>query len=208
MEHKILILASDNYPYEVKDFLTKRDNTDFEAIGVILQTKVIGVIISLEQWRAVWSHEPYTIINKEFSGASVLQTFKGLDLTRNIVRQNNEEMTAALRCWNYKKGGLQWYLPSLYELSTIITYRDELNEVFETLGAEPLSKNSFIWSSSEFDRIFAYCLVVNTGAFNISEKAGSAWVRAVSECSPLRSSCLSEDHILVRTDKDIIERIC
>lgn len=181
MKHRISILTTNGL------FSAKEDKSD--VIGVVLQTETIGMIISLDQWKEVWSHERSMIVNKEYSGASVLQTFEGIGLTRNIVRQNkkdNEEMTAALRCWGYKKGGLQWYLPSLYELSTIVAYRDELNEVFAMLGAEPLNKNSFIWSSSEFDSIFAYCLIVNTGAFNIGEKTMFSWVRAVSTYSPLR----------------------
>jgi hypothetical protein len=37
-------------------------------------------------------------------------------------------MTAAKRCWNYQKGGFQWYLPCLMELGVLCAYRDEINK--------------------------------------------------------------------------------
>lgn len=78
-----------------------------DVIGVILQTEVIGVIISLDQWNEIWcSEENCKVFNKTCSEAEALQTLSGLELTRNIVKQNEEdgeEMTAAMRCWQYKK---------------------------------------------------------------------------------------------------------
>lgn len=91
-----------------------------DVIGVILQTEVIGVIISLDQWNEIWcSERNRKVFNKRCGEAEALQTLSGLELTRNIVKQNEEDgesMTAAMRCWRYNKGNLQWYLPSLYEL--------------------------------------------------------------------------------------------
>lgn len=119
-----------------------------DLIGVVLQTEVIGVIISLDQWNEIWcSERKRKVFNKGCNEAEALQTLSGLELTRNIVKKNKEDgedMTAAMRCWQYKKGNLQWYLPSLYELGTIIAYRDELNEVLECLMLTNLMK--MIWA--------------------------------------------------------------
>ena len=119
-----------------------------DVIGVILQTEVIGVVISLDQWNEIWcSERNRKVFNKRCGEAEALQTLSGLELTRNIVKQNEEDgedMTAAMRCWQYNKGNLQWYLPSLYELGTIIAYRDELNEVLECLVLTSLMK--MIWA--------------------------------------------------------------
>lgn len=161
-----------------------------DVIGVILQTEVIGVVISLDQWKEIWcSDVNRKVFNKECGEAEALQTLSGLELTRNIVKQNEEDgesMTAAMRCWQYKKGNLQWYLPSLYELGTIITYRDELNEVLEMLNADQFDKDNWGWSSSEGVSWYAWDVCFDNGFFNYGCKCESFVVRAVSAFSSLK----------------------
>ena len=190
MKHQITIKTKDNV-LSVDDFkaqgLTKND-----VIGVVLQTEVIGMIISLDQWNEIWcSEDNCKKFNKACCEAEALQTLSGLELTHNIVKQNekdDENMTAAMRCWRYDKGGLQWYLPSLYELGTIIAYRVELNEVFKMLDAEALDEDCWGWSSSERGSHHAWNVSFGTGYFGGygSDKCGSGTVRAVSAFSPLQ----------------------
>lgn len=188
MKHQIAIKTKDNV-LSVDDFkaqgLTKND-----AIGVVLQTEVIGMIISFDQWEEIWCSEANCKeFNKVCGEAEVLQTLSGLELTHNIVKQNEEDgegMTAAMRCWQYDKGGLQWYLPCLYELGTIIAYRNELNEVFEMLDAETLDENDWGWSSSELGSNGAWGVHCGDGDFFSNYKYNSLVVRAVSAFSPLQ----------------------
>lgn len=161
-----------------------------DVIGVILQTEVIGVIISLDQWNEIWcSEENCKVFNKACGEAEALQTLSGLELTRNIVKKNKEdgeEMTAAMRCWQYKKGNLQWYLPSLYELGTIIAYSDELNEVLEMLGANLLRKSYCVWSSSEYSRCNTWFANSYTSYVYRKYKFDNIITRAVAAFSPLQ----------------------
>ena len=161
-----------------------------DVIGVILQTEVIGVVISLDQWNEKWcSERKRKLFNKGCNEAEALQTLSGLELTRNIVKKNKEDgedMTAAMRCWQYKKGNLQWYLPSLYELGTIIAYRDELNEVLEMLGADQFDEDDLGWSSSEPGRWSAWVVYFGYGGFNNCGKFYNFVVTAVSAFSPLQ----------------------
>ena len=187
MKHQISIKTTDNV-LSVEDFkaqgLTKND-----VIGVVLQTEVVGMVVSLDQWEEIWcSEDNYKEFNEVCSEAEALQTLSGLELTRNIVKQNEidgESMTAAMRCWQYDKGGLQWYLPCLYELGTIIAYRDELNEVFEVLGADFIDEDNWGWSSSEYGSHYAWYVYFGNGSFSYNNKYGSIVVRAVSAFSPL-----------------------
>lgn len=183
-----------------------------DIIGVILQTEVIGVIISLDQWKEIWcSESKRKVFNKGCGEAEALQTLSGLELTRNIVNQNEEDgedMTAAMRCWQYKKGDLQWYLPSLYELGTIIAYRDELNKVLEMLNSDQFDEDDWGWSSSEFSSWSAWAVDFGSGFFNISGKCSSFIVMAVSAFSPLQS--LTEKEIkktTMATNKEV-EQCC
>ena len=190
MKHQIAIKTKDNV-LSVDDFkaqgLTKND-----AIGVVLQTEVVGMIISFDQWEEIWCSEANCKeFNKVCGEAETLQTLSGLELTRNIVKQNEEDgegMTAAMRCWQYDKGGLQWYLPCLYELGTIIAYRNELNEVFEMLDADIFDEDDCGWSSSESYSHDAWSVNFGNGYFYYTYygKSNSTVVRAVSAFSPLQ----------------------
>ena len=151
---------------------------------------MIGVIISLDQWNEIWcSEENCKVFNKACGEAEALQTLSGLELTRNIVNQNEEdgeEMTAAMRCWQYKKGSIQWYLPSLYELGTIVSYRDELNKVLKMLGANLLRKSYCAWSSSESDLCNTWVASSCAGYFYSKDKFDNIITRAVAAFSPLQ----------------------
>lgn len=186
MKHSISIKTI-NGVLSVEDFKAQRVSRA-DVIGVILQTKTIGMIISLDQWDEIWcSEDNLKIFNEACSEAEALQTLSGLELTRNIVKQNEEDgedMTAAMRCWQYDNGGLQWYLPCLYELGAIIAYRDELNKVLRMLGADIIDENEFFWSSSESGNWIAWHANFSDGLF-YCYKCHHCLVRAVSAFSPL-----------------------
>lgn len=189
MKHSISIKTI-NGVLSISDFKAQRVSKS-DVIGVVLQTETIGMVISLDQWNEIWcSDGNRKVFNKECGEAEALQTLSGLELTRNIVKQNEEDgedMTAAMRCWQYKKGNLQWCLPSLYELGTIIAYRDELNEVLEMLDADQFDEDDWGWSSSEGSSWSAWIVNFGSGNFNYyGYKYNSYVVRAVSAFSPLQ----------------------
>lgn len=189
MKHSISIKTI-NGVLSISDFKAQRVSKS-DVIGVVLQTEAIGMVISLDQWNEIWcSDGNRKVFNKECGEAEALQTLSGLELTRNIVKQNEEDgesMTAAMRCWQYKKGNLQWYLPSLYELGTIIAYRDELNEVLEMLDADQFDEDDWGWSSSEGNSWGAWNVYFGSGDFSYGGGKGSSYVvRAVSAFSPLQ----------------------
>lgn len=181
-----------------------------DVIGVVLQTETIGMVISLNQWNEIWcSDGNRKVFNKECGEAEALQTLSGMELTRNIVKQNEEDgesMTAAMRCWQYKKGSLQWYLPSLYELGTIIAYRDELNEVLKMLDADQFDEDDWGWSSSEYNSWYTWNVYFSSGYFGNGIKCYSYVVRAVSSFNPLEK--VSNDlryPLSPMTEEDAIE---
>ena len=176
--------------FSISDF-NEQNLLKSDIIGVVLQTETIGMVISLEKWNAIWcSQENVKIFNKFCDEVEALRTLNGLELTRNIVEKNiadGESMTAAMSCWQYKKGGIQWYLPSLYELGIIIAYRYELNEVFGMLGADLLSKDDWAWSSSEYDNYNVwYVHFSGGGSFRRLDKTNTSSVIPVSAYSPLQ----------------------
>ena len=206
MKHLISLKTNQGIA-SVEDYQNGRIDRD-DVVGVILQTEVIGVVISLDQWNEFWcSERNCKVFDKECGEAEVLQTLSGLELTRNIVNKNKkdgESMTAAMRCWQYKKGALQWYLPSLYELGTIIAYCDELNEVLEMLDADQFDKDDLVWSSSEANSESTWYVYFGSGNFFNGLKYSIHVVRAVSAFSPLQS--LTEKEIkktTMATNKEV-----
>lgn len=185
MKHLISIKTKDNV-LSIEDFKAQ-GLTNNDVIGIIIQTDTIGIIMSLDTWEEVWNNDDI-LVNKACGEAEALQELSGLELTRSIVektKKNSDSMNAAIRCWDYGKGGLQWYLPSLYELGTIIAYRDEINEVLDMLGMPELGDNDYGWSSSEYNAHIAWGVNFGNGSFYHTSKYGSFVVRAVSAFIPL-----------------------
>ena len=211
MKHQISIKTKDNV-LSVEDFKAQGFTKDY-AIGIILQTETIGIVISLDQWKEIWCDEDnYKVFNEACGEAKALQTLSGLELTRNIVKQNQEDgekMTAAIRCWEYAKGDIQWYLPCLYELGTIIAYRDEVNKVLKMLDADLIGKDDWGWSSSEGYTHIAWYVGFGSGNFINGNKYGSKCysnvVRAVSAFSPLERGDFSSPSGKVTTEPIMTE---
>ena len=122
-------------------------------------------------------------------------------------------MTAAKRCWNYQKGGLQWYLPCLMELGVLCAYRDEINKAMKEIGCpdECLlptedSDETWVWSSSEGSQSSSWYVNFSNGNFNYGSKYNSFMVRAVAAFQPSPSlltgeaksnDCLHSDEALI-----------
>ena len=205
MKHLISIKTKDNV-LSIEDFKAQ-GLTNNDVIGIIIQTETIGIIMSLDTWEEVWNNDDI-LVNKACGEAEALQELIGLELTRSIVektKKNSDSMNAAIRCWDYGKGGLQWYLPSLYELGTIIAYRDEINEVLDMLGMPELGENDYGWSSSESNTHGAWYVYFGNGSFGIYGKCYSGVVRAVSAFSPLERGDFSSPSGKVTSNQTMTE---
>jgi len=190
--HTISVLSNENVQQPVADF-TLQGKTFRDAIGIIIQTPVIGFVLSFDEWNDIWGDSD-SIVTEGQSEAVALQTLSGFDLTKRIceTQKNKEgESTAAQRCWKYDKGGLQWYLPCLYELGVIAAYKDEINEILRLLACpdDMLLSDDWYWSSSEHSQLSSWNVYFSHGGFSGSGKSYSYNVRAVAAFRPCGSSC-------------------
>lgn len=206
MKHLISIKTKDNV-LSIEDFKAQ-GLTNNDVIGIIIQTETIGIIMSLDTWEEVWNNDAI-LVNKACGEVEALQELNGLELTRSIVektKKNSDSMNAAIRCWDYGKGGLQWYLPCLYELGTIIAYRDEINEVLDMLGMPELDENDYGWSSSESGTHSAWYVGFGSGYLGSGNyKYSSNVVRAVSAFSPLERCDFSSPSGKVTSNQTMTE---
>lgn len=212
-KYSISVLGADKKQYEIADFRARGMNYT-NAIGIIVTTEFMSRILAFDTWQEQWGNTD-RILTEEQNESVAMQTFSGLDLTKRIVEAQTDidGMTAAKRCWNYQKGGLQWYLPCLMELGVLCAYRDEINKAMKEIGCpdECLlptedSDETWVWSSSEYSHINSWYVTFSYGNFYNYIKCYSGMVRAVAAFQPSPSlltgeaksnDCLHSDEALI-----------
>ena len=211
--YSISVLGADKKQYEIADFRARGMNYT-NAIGIIVTTEFMSRILAFDTWKEQWGNTG-RVLTEEQNESVAMQTFSGLDLTKRIVEAQTDidGMTAAKRCWNYQKGGLQWYLPCLMELGVLCAYRDEINKAMKEIGCpdECLlptedSDETWVWSSSEGSQFISWLVYFSGGGFGSSGKYISGMVRAVAAFQPSPSlltgeaksnDCLHSDEALI-----------
>lgn len=212
-KYSISVLGADKKQYEIADFRARGMNYT-NAIGIIVTTEFMSRILAFDTWKERWGNTG-RVLTEEQNESVAMQTFSGLDLTKRIVEAQTDidGMTAAKRCWNYQKGGLQWYLPCLMELGVLCAYRDEINKAMKEIGCpdECLlptedSDETWVWSSSEFSQGSSWYVYFSFGTFYSGGKCNSGLVRAVAAFQPSPSlltgeaksnDCLHSDEALI-----------
>ena len=211
--YSISVLGADKKQYEIADFRARGMNYA-NAIGIIVETEFMSRVLAFDTWQEQWGNTD-RILTEEQNESVAMQTFSGLDLTKRIVEAQTDidGMTAAKRCWNYQKGGLQWYLPCLMELGVLCAYHDEINKAMKEIGCpdECLlptedSDETWVWSSSEGSQSHSWFVYFSDGYFGSYFKCNSVMVRAVAAFQPSPSlltgeaksnDCLHSDEALI-----------
>lgn len=212
-KYSISVLGADKKQYEIADFRARGMNYT-NAIGIIVTTEFMSRILAFDTWQEQWGNTD-RILTEEQNESVAMQTFSGFDLTKRIVEAQTDidGMTAAKRCWNYQKGGLQWYLPCLMELGVLCAYHDEINKAMKEIGCpdECLlptedSDETWVWSSSESSQNNSWLVYFSNGYFSNGGKYYSNMVRAVAAFQPSPSlltgeaksnDCLHSDEALI-----------
>lgn len=213
-KYSISVLGADKKQYEIADFRARGMNYA-NAIGIIVETEFMSRVLAFDTWQERWGNTD-RVLTEEQNESVAMQTFSGLDLTKRIVegQAGIDGMTAAKRCWNYQKGGLQWYLPCLMELGVLCAYRDEINKAMKEIGCpdECLlptedSDETWVWSSSESSQSNSWLVSFSNGYFSyFVSKCYSGMVRAVAAFQPSPSlltgeaksnDCLHSDEALI-----------
>lgn len=195
VNHKISVMDSEHNVLTPEEYNQKHGSLT-ELIGIVVQTDILGLVLSPDQWDCInWSNkneDDESVLTEEQSESVALQIISGFEHTREIVQkqEGDDGESAAQVCWNYKSGGLQWYLPSLLELSTIYAFKDEINNVIRQIDKDIvlLPDNGYMWSSSEFSQRHAWYVNFGDGYINgWGYKCNGFTVRAVAAFSSLAS---------------------
>lgn len=210
MEHLISVKTFENGVMSVSEFKNANLHKK-EVAGIVLQTETIGLILALPSWKEKWGSEDICVDVKnddDYIGeAKALTTLCGLEATQRIVKahEDYEGMYAAKRCLEYDCAGLQWYLPSLYELGMLAAFKNEINAVLDELGlSDAKLKDEWSWSSSEYYQTTAWGVYFSGGNFDTFSKYYSVVVRAVCAFEPLRGVLSTPSEKTELTDDELI----
>ena len=210
MEHLISVKTFENGVMSVSEFKNANLHKK-EVAGIVLQTETIGLILALPSWKEKWGSEDICVDVKnddDYIGeAKALTTLCGLEATQRIVKahEDYEGMYAAKRCLEYDCAGLQWYLPSLYELGMLAAFKNEINAVLDELGlSDAKLKDEWSWSRSEPNQTYAWNVNSSNGHFNHTIKYHSDVVRAVCAFEPLRGVLSTPSEKTELTDDELI----
>lgn len=192
MEHKISVKTYNDGVMSVNEFKNANLNKK-EVAGIVLQTETIGLILALPIWKEQWGDDDICVDVKDeddYIGESkALTTLCGLEATKRIIEAHKdyEGMFAAKRCFEYECAGLQWYLPSLYELGMLSAFKEEINAVLDELNLQEAKLgDEYSWSSSEGSQTYAWIINFSGGNFYHGNKYYSGVVRAVCAFESLR----------------------
>lgn len=188
--YEVKVLGNDKRVYDVAAFVAAgKDHTD--AIGIVFGSPIIGQrVLAFDAWLESWGERKVHV--EERNESQAVQVLCGLDDTKRVVeaQSDNSDMTAAKRCWQYKCGDFQWYLPSLMELGALFLVRDEVNETMRQLGCDSdcflpteNSDETWVWSSSEGSQSYSWYVGFSDGNFYSGGKYSSYVVRAVAALS-------------------------
>jgi len=112
---------------------------------------------------------------------SAQSTWNGLGNSNAIAAQPGHVSSAASLCLNSTNGGqTDWYLPSIDELSVLWQNRFIVNKSLSSVGGStPLPITGTIWSSTEWNYMFAWMFGFTDASTSFAVKTNAMSVRAV-----------------------------
>ena len=141
------------------------------VIGILVVEDEHQIVLSLEDSpeRFHWSKKR-VLVNQpiDLNREDAESDFNGEEYCRNL---NSPDFPAAYYCLNYKKGGLDWYLPSAGELWLIYRHLKKIQIALKTVKGKKLVPDyaNFLedapcyWSSTESNDKYTWVLYLNDG---------------------------------------------
>ena len=141
--------------------------------GVVFQTTPSVKMVSVTETTAEWSTEYVT------TGATYKDNGRANMTKIQAIADWQSKYPAFKWCADIGEG---WYLPAFNELKAIYDQKDTINATLSANGMDVLgSKDSWLWSSSEYSNNSAYTINISNGYVNGHGKGISNAVRAIVE---------------------------
>ena len=131
------------------------------------------MIVSLDQVKKQWcTHAQY---NKGIVVDASSMSDGKANTDKVMSRSDSAEYSAFEWC---RAKGNDWYLPAIDELKLLYSVRDTINSTLKERGGNTLS--GWCWSSTEYENISAWNVVMDYGYTFHGNKTHDNCVRAVS----------------------------
>jgi hypothetical protein len=155
-----------------------------DVTGIGLVTDKVKMIVALDEWysnsastawngnkKSAWGGHSTEVTGcftnniesqalLDFNGeANTDAIISQLKDTTDSYSQDYTGAPAAEYCRAYSKGYKDvgsWYLPAIGEYNEIVLNKDAINSILTKLGKNILSKNNYIWSSSQNNSYYAW----------------------------------------------------
>ena len=133
------------------------------VIGILVVEDEHQLVVALEDSpeELQWSEER-KLVNQSIEYEEDAESdFNGEEYCRNL---NSPEYPAAYYCLNYKKGGRDWYLPSIGELLLVRRHLEEIQSALSIVGGQKFVTDwkgvgmPLYWSSTESDDKRVWCM--------------------------------------------------
>lgn len=184
-KHRISIYASDRQCYSLGEF-KKKENID--KIGIAVQTEDIGLIVAFEQWylpygfaRPIELKPGWKMLYDPDCGWEQTE----LDYEYQCACEDTRD-TAVIRCREYGLGGLPWYVPSKHELTAIIKFLPEINDVRKQLGVALIDGKNYFWSSNFRSGLYQFAIRFDSPMSLNKNRFYNQWVLPVSSYYSLK----------------------
>lgn len=190
-----------------------------DVTGIGLVTDKVKMIVALDEWYSIsestaWNGNTYSAwggYGTEVTGCWIgtsghLNDFDGEANTDAIIAQLKGTTDsyssyytgapAVEYCRAYSKGYKDvgsWYLPAAGELNEIVLNKDAINAILTKLGKNNLSKNSYTWSSSQYNSYLAWYYYWSHSSWGTNNKNDRIGVRPVAKLElkkPLKEKVL------------------
>ena len=177
------------------------------VVGVLVVEDGHQIVVALENApkNTYWSKENVQVNTINKSQEMAKSDFNGEAYCKNL---NSPDFPAAYYCLNYKKGGLEWYLPSSGELWLIFQNLESIENALVIAGGERMTKNFYSWylssSESNLECVWGFDVVY----FNLYGNRKVAHERGgVRPVSKFKSSELKESFIKKVSSKKSIDLV-
>ena len=139
------------------------------VVGVLVVEDEHQIVIALEDSPKLRWSKRRKLVNRPIEDDKDAEfDFNGEDYCKSL---NSPDFPAAYYCLNYKKGGLDWYLPSAGELWLIYRHLKKIQIALKTVKGKKLVPDyaNFLedapcyWSSTESNDKYTWALYLNDG---------------------------------------------
>lgn len=156
MENKLYVLGFDDELYTLKNYISFFGHNIDKAVGIVFDSPIIGKrVVAFHGWISEWG-KIENVESNPLVLCDAIRVVSGLEITKDIMNKHNECGAASI-CYNYNRGNLEWYLPSVLELIALKPFLNDIDNMLEEL----FCKEDWVYDNIYDEHKMASCCEFN-----------------------------------------------